>query len=126
MTLLELKPIWKEVMACFEALRRLGFSSDDLYMSRAPDGRLGMLVRSENYLLIANPPGENAFAFKGRPDDEIEKEWREAASLWNAAAADDKAEVRSLWESSSIYRQGVFLAMDLKRHGILIPAAADA
>jgi len=124
MTLSELHPIWREVMACFEALRRLGFSADDLFMSRSPDGRMGMYLRSENYLLVANLPGVNAFAFKGRPNAELEVEWREAASAWNAAA--DKPESVLLWEGSSIYQHGPELLMDLLSHGIMVPAAADA
>ncbi len=124
MKLLELHPIWKEVIACFEALRRLGFTADDLFLSRSPDGRMGMLARSANYLLVANPVGEDAFVFKGRSDPELQAEWREAAALWNASA--DKPDSMELWEGSTIRRHGIDLIMDLHRHGILVPAIAEA
>jgi hypothetical protein len=122
-TLVAQHPIWREVLACYEALRRVGFTPDDLFLSRSPDGRMGMLVQSANYLLVANPPAADPFVFKTRTVDELEQEWTKLGALWNAASQGEMAEI---WESSSICHQGMALLMDLQRRGIMPPVAAEA
>jgi hypothetical protein len=123
MKLAELHPIWKEALACFEALRRLGFVSDDIYMARHTDGRMKLVVLSVSYGLIANPMCGDKFAFKARPIEEVMSEWAEAAELWNHGTDEER---QSLWEQSLIGRHGVALVTDLLRYGIHAPAGAEA
>lgn len=123
--LVEVHPIWREGLACFEALRRLGFVADDIYMSRHDDGRMMLVVESVGYALVVNLRGGGAGAgeFAKRPLGEVFAEWEVAANLWNSAT---DAERSVLFEASMIREYCAELVVDFLAKGLSIPATCDA
>jgi hypothetical protein len=123
MKLSELHPVWREALACQEALRRLGFTSDDLFVSRCKDGRLLVHVESVHYGLTVNIPVGDSGALRSLSQEEFGRGWSQAAEARNGATVD---ELEHAWRDSLIVRQGVQLIVNLKMHGIELPATADA
>jgi hypothetical protein len=119
----DLHPIWREALACYEALRRLGFSPEDIFLSRHEDGRMMLLVRSARYGLIVNLAAGDAAELRDLPHDELTAEWARAAVLWNGASREETAEV---YKNSLIYRRSDMMMFDLVNNGIAIPATCDA
>lgn len=119
----ELHPIWREALACYESLRRVGFCPDDIYLSRHDDGRMMLVVQSARYGLVVNLAAGNSAELGARPIDELSGEWQAAANLWNEAAAD---ETQELYANSLIRRHSSKMVVDLVSHGITMPATCDA
>ena len=119
----ELHPIWREALACYESLRRVGFCSDDIFLCRHDDGRMMMFVQSARYGLVVNLAEGDPAELGALPLDELAGEWRAAAQLWNEASAD---ETQELYASSLIRLQSTKMVVDLVSHGITMPATCDA
>lgn len=118
-----LHPAWREALACHEALRRLGYDAEEIFLSRHDDGRLLLLIPRARYGLVVNPRGGGGRDLAGRSPAELAAEWAAAAREWNEATPE---EMDALFQGSAIRGRSLHLAMDLGHKGIVIPAACDA
>ena len=120
----ELHPIWREALACYESLRRLGFCSDDIYLCRHDDGRMMLFVQSARYGLVVNlAEGDAAELRRVVPSTTSSGSGKSRRPLWNEASAD---ETQELYASSLIRLQSTKMVVDLVSHGITMPATCDA
>ncbi|OHD23154.1 MAG: hypothetical protein A2Y38_19940 [Spirochaetes bacterium GWB1_59_5] len=108
--------IIKKQLATFEALRRLKFSSDDIYVAFYNNGEVFTELR---------PPGEPHFRmnFTGEPRVKIEdyaREWQEACTWWNSPDTDD-SDRREIFEREFGGGHAVALVLALKDKGIRVP-----
>ena len=66
----------REGLAVFEALRRLGFGADDIYMAWHPNAvAIEVHAQERQFVITCGAPGMGPVQF--------EKVWRRAAALWN-------------------------------------------
>ncbi|MDD5008554.1 MAG: hypothetical protein PHC68_09200 [Syntrophorhabdaceae bacterium] len=121
MTLFDYPRPYRECLAFFEALRRLGFSSDDIYFmvagAETPKKQLTIVLRtqSKEFVIIAGELSEDP--------DKIRETWIELANKLSSGQIDQE-ELNSSWRQSAARQHaGMFVASILAK-GISIPANA--
>lgn len=114
MTLIDLHPALKEALCLFEAFRRCGYPSDDIYLVYGND------VNGINGLFVEAHWGDGRFTatagpWDGQPDS-LSAEWEDAAFLWNNGNA---SEIDPLWLVSHVRNHAVAFALALSERGLL-------
>lgn len=104
MTLDEVEPHFRELLATYEAYRRIGFTPSEIYAA-FDEGKLPMMaiVQGEkSFVLQVDAPLEVCTrAMVGR--------WQEVAGWWNSAATPE--ERNTIWSQSQVRKYiGVLLA----------------
>jgi hypothetical protein len=124
-TLNTVHPIWHEALAICEALRRLGFTSDDIMLGQHPDGRMMICLHSTPFGVAVCLQEDRllAYVFKNRSADELLEEWRCAVELWNTGPEE---EAQAIWAASTIHQRSAPLLATLHAAGIIPPSTADA
>ncbi len=118
---MDLPPIVREMIAMHEALRKLGFPSDDIFAEVVGQGdgtsRIGMSLRTQ---------GKNAHLHMAAvPDDAamyLMKTWEAAAERVNAGAYKPE-DLDEVWTSSEVYANRGMLVAFLAAHGFQWPKA---
>lgn len=116
----ELPEAMQEALAVFEALRRLGFLSDDIYASFG--------LADLTMLMTLRTPTRDASIRVGKLPKMTRKQF---VKLWTIACegANGKfpqSSLDDLWQKSSVYQNSGRLVMSLVTAGISIPAARKA
>jgi hypothetical protein len=96
---LELRPIFREVLAVHEALRKLGFDADDIFVilqtePKSADLLVTVCLRTQGIefrILIG--------CWEGLKDD-FETHWRAAAEAWNSTMSEQ--ERLAIWFGSKV------------------------
>jgi hypothetical protein len=105
MKLLELEQYLLEALSYFEAFRRLGFRSDDIYL--AIGGREAPVIVQ----IVLQAQGKSFscnVAVVPKSRDEVQAAWKMAAEIWNTAAEEER---KMVWRKSHVLRNSVdFLA----------------
>jgi hypothetical protein len=123
-TLATLHPIWRETLATWEVLRRLGFSPEDIVLGKHPDGRLYLVIESVSFAsVVCLEDPTQSHAFKDVPVEEIYADWEKIAVLWNTGT---DAELKAIYDTSVIRSRAVSLLASMRLAGIIPPAHADA
>lgn len=124
MTEADLDPVIREWLFAREALRRLGFSADDLFFACQPAGRIiedgiPVLFDKPVILLILKTQGKQ-FAWTlgpvDLPVDQIEPAYHAACELWNTPSNGWQV---SGFENSLAFRHAVPLVKMLKDRGFV-------
>ena len=108
---------YKEALATFEAFRRLGIPSDDIFF------RVGNVIGyGPNTLYVEAQQGERTFVvtidrFLTESPEEIVAMGRAAGEAWNAAA---EHETQTIIRNSKIFRQGVQLVLAMVEKGFVL------
>lgn len=125
-TLAALHPAMREMLAIFEAFRRYGFSSDDIYVT--PYAKCPQTGRKEPAVMVRRF-GKTFAVTTGIPfegdDAAFSEAWGQAGSAWNSAAhtplgdgaVGGDPEVKSIWEGSRIASRLAELAVGLAGKG---------
>jgi hypothetical protein len=105
-------PLYREAWAVHEALRKLGFASDQIFMHRnpAPDNMLLVVLRHQ---------GKQLATTIGRVGDGWEAEWGDFVNYANDAA--NEPELLEIYEASWVRQQYVPLLLKLSEKGIKPP-----
>lgn len=123
MTLDDIPVPLRECLAVFEALRRCGFSSDDIYFVRAiarDTGRINLAVQLQAQGRVYTVTcGELPL-----PTDELKAAFNAASAWWNgpdAGTTDPNGPWRQLWEASNVYKNSVEFLAALIAKGFTLP-----
>lgn len=114
MTAAGLHPLMKEALAVHEALRRLGFSPEEIRVALV-DRCLKLILDAQGKRFVVD-----VGVFEG-PEPEggltrwAQESWREAARLWNHDMTD--AEHRAIWSGSEVYEKKVLFMALLRARG---------
>lgn len=103
----------REALACFEAFRRLGFESKDIYLVIQPWGYgCGLQAQGIRYLVPCGDlsAGENA----------ITQRWKEMVTRWNTDGSDRWRE--QVWRGSIISSRCLDFVTKLVGAGFALPA----
>lgn len=104
-----------EALCWANALRNLGFSSDDIYVG----------TQGEVFFVVLRVPGAPEFVIGAGPTKLSQEEngrlWLTAATAYNAGTF--KAELEAFWPRSEARQQAVQLCAGLTMKGIPMPIA---
>ena len=109
MKLLDLPIVIKEAICCHEALRRMGFRSEDIFVV----DNMG-----EIFVALKTQGKEFNIDIGTNPEKDIQPLWETATNLYNTSMDDEALE---LWNSSQMKQTFIALAQALKMKGIAIP-----
>lgn len=122
MTLDDIPLPLRECLAVFEALRRCGFSADDIYFTKAiakNTGRLnaGIQLQAQG-LKYTVTCGELKM-----PDRDLIAAWQAACAWWKSGAGGKNPDGpwRQLWEASFVYKHKVDFLATLISKGFTLP-----
>jgi len=110
------EPAYLEAYATHEAFRRLGFSSDQIFVHRNPAPLLDLMV-------VVRHHGTQFAVSVGRVEDDWQTRWGDMVALVRSDPGDH--DLRHIWESSLISRHTVGLILDLEAKGIEPPLGKD-
>lgn len=121
--LLGLATVVREALACHEALFRLGFSKDDIYLELArsanPDGALlPEDITAESIVLhvvLKTQGKEYSIGVGAVATDGFEDEWAKAIVCWHDASIEGR---RKVWEEARLRGRAVELVWGLFEKGI--------
>ena len=124
-TLADLDPVTAEALACHEALGRLGFVADEIFLVLALAGNpeyaiypAGLAMGDLAVHVELRAQGEEftitVGAVPGGADD-FERRWPAVIETWKAAP---RADVLALWERSVIKQRALELVLGLQHKGI--------
>lgn len=123
-------PVLLESLFCHEALRRLDFKADDIFLelARAGDPQTALMdtdaAIGDLFLFVVLRAQCREFSIAvGRWSDTEEAlatAWGEAIAWFNGGPADGE----TLWRASRIARQSVKLIVGLQTKGFILPAFA--
>lgn len=116
MTLLGLHPTIKEAMCLFEAFRRVGYPSDDIFLIYGYDAE-----HKPCLFIEARWKGETFTMCAGEWHDDpdgLVSQWEEATGLWNGGGVHTEDHT-TLWESSWILRNSLKFVTALTEQGML-------
>jgi len=128
MTLTDINPSIREWLFTFEAFRRLGFGSEDIFFECQPQGRVLM---ADNTMIEAGKPiiqcvlvtQGKRFAVTLEPVDIpaelIHTAFEAASKLWNESDFDEETD--RMWRQSLACQRGLQLIMAIQAKGIQIP-----
>lgn len=107
-------PSIREALAMHEALRRLGFPSEAIYLHLPDVSQVRVVLQHEGrtFAYDAGNRGELSRA-------EYARQWEEAAAWWNAEGS--TAEKEAIYAGSGIYNQAVRLIRVLRQKGFSLP-----
>jgi hypothetical protein len=111
----EIHPAIRECMGAFEAFRRLGFKSDDIFAAVDSSGHAYSLLRTQGKELVAT-----VGHFDGR-SEEFVRGWEEAAVATNKGEV-SPADLQSIYEESFVLQNSVGLLLAIEKKGIVLPA----
>ena len=120
MRLADVHPVLKEMLAVFEALRRLGFPADDIFVvpeaieygsDRVVPATL-LRTQGKEFAITAGDP---------YPKEKFVDDWEAAGKLWNAGKDSERG---AIYERSIIKRKGCSLLLALEKKGITPPCIA--
>lgn len=110
----QLERPYQEALGFFEALRRCGFSNDDIYIACGPiDGgklRVQTVLRAQGKEFRCD-----AGILDFNDEERFKNDWKKASDLWNEQA--DTKEGADLWKSSYAYRYSGSLVSALALRG---------
>ena len=106
-------PAINEMLASHEALRKLGFEPDEIYV----------MLDSSNTAVVTLKAQDLEFNitcgdFEGDAD-EFSSQWSEAVGQWNKSMSTDT--MNKIWKSSFVYANIAQLIMALKQKGFYVP-----
>lgn len=111
----------REALACFEALRRLGFEAREIFFMPPPEGR----EEGSSFKVVLRTQGKqwiyNGGYVEGPPE---KRDFQAAAERWNSDETPD-AERESLYSSSHAGRHAVPMIQSILHVGIMIPQMPD-
>ncbi len=115
MNLLAQPEFIREALAVWQALRRLGFSTGDIFAKPAEEegGVFLIVLRVSGHEPIGFAVGEQTLSLA----DSVSR-WSAASEVWNHAPADVLQEI---WDRSVISCRGLELISILQEHGIAPP-----
>lgn len=110
----EIHPAIRECMGAFEAFRRLGFKSDDIFAAVDTYGRAYSILRTQGKEFTAT-----VGMFDGRAQEFV-RGWEEAAAATNKGeiSPDD---LQSIYQESFVLQNSVGLLLALEKKGIALP-----
>lgn len=110
-------PLFREALAVHEALRRLGFSADDIYIARYRHGEVQMHLRTQG-LEFTYDCGTTEMS-----PEAMLAAWEAAAGEWNKVPP---AEIDRALDESFVGQNFVNLLVILKMKGFVLPSVAAA
>jgi len=125
-TLDELPPQIQEMLCAHEALQRLGFSANDIYVGLGVDPTYSVTVPQVFVVLVLKRPGGKTQEFNLRVCDLWCDEtimlgtWTAATLLWNKP--ESREACRRLWLASHICSVFPEIAAAMKAKGLPLPA----
>lgn len=117
----------KECWAVHEALRTLGFSSDDIYVASGHDGWQAMNPPALFVILRAQEKEFIVTLGTYESDSEIEvalSQWTEFATRFNSGEF-DKTKMERIFDDSNVVKNKVQFVMALTGKGFSFPAGAN-
>jgi len=111
---LELRPLMKEAWAIYEAFRRFGLSSDQIFLILTNDRIFMQAVQEEKEFGILL-----GFITPDLTTKEIEQEWAEACQAIKTATYPD---LKQVWENSKIYSRLADVVLAMEEKGFKLPA----
>lgn len=120
---MNMHPAIRESLAAHEALRMLGFQSEDIYLMIQKHPETEQLVPT----VILKTQGKQFYITTGiwdRPEEEFYSEWDAACQAWNETLT--KPEMDEIWYGSVVQQTPVQLVMALRAKGIVCPKHAMA
>ena len=102
-----------ELLCVFEAFRRLGFRSDDIFFAHDDEGQIGIVLRWAHGKGFTVYVGETKLSHGA-----FREHWTAAADAWNTGS-DDMLE--RLWERSKIREKCGPPVAALMKKGVRIP-----
>lgn len=118
----DLHPVIREALAVFETLRKIGFSSDDIFAGRDPSkGSMFMQLKTQGleFTITLDGPGNNGWS-----PEALTELWTAAGKAYNGNGPDDftDTERQDIWEHSGIRRNAIPLMYALVAKGIALPS----
>jgi hypothetical protein len=107
----DIKPEYQECLGIFEAFRKLGYKSDDIYFVSAIGGdhiTVYIMLKAEGkeFTCVVGPMEGSR--------EEIEKGWVHASNWWNTTTDSNRREV---WLNSGVYKHKFDFLMALHAKG---------
>lgn len=118
MTLDDIPVPMRECLATFEALRRCGFSSDNIYFTLA----INFHTRRPHLAIQLQAQARTFTVNCGELDaegDELRDLWQASAKWWNGEATEELR--KQLWEASHVYENKVDFLAGLLGNGFRLP-----
>lgn len=111
----DMPPTFKEILALFEALRRLGFTPDEIKFWWDPDKKAGVAIDAQGKALkfVA---GEADFKTR----EEFMAAWEDTSTQAMEIYAQQPTESRDLFFSSKVMQNGFGFVSEILRHGFKI------
>jgi hypothetical protein len=110
----------EEALAAAEALRKLGFSADDIYLGNDMDGgQVGVILRTQ---------GREFIITCGRwygSEEQLAEEWRLKVEKWNSATTPTSWRER-IWRRSFVARNATALCVKLVEKGFNVDEQSQA
>jgi hypothetical protein len=109
----DLNPVFREALATFEAMRRFGFTPDQIYMS---------VGQRSLFCTVKSSIASESFSIRMGPmplsKEEFQAEWEKVCELWKNGT--EKEHLR-IWDHSVARTQTAQLLVLLKAKGIRVP-----
>jgi len=116
---MEFQEAIKEALAAQEGLRKMGFSSDDIYVR--PQAVRERFVAIHMFLEVQGIEFNILVDVFDGCAAEFTDQWKKAAHWWNNVGTDEQLD--EVWKNSTMFRSGAeALAAQLRKRGIMIPA----
>lgn len=116
MKLKDLQPSIKELLAIFEALRKLGFNSEDIFFT-THDGNIPCVVLKQGSKEVALTTG---IPFQDHGVTNFHNELTNAADIWNEQATDNERD--QIFMNSKVFKNGIQLVLTLLNEKIILPS----
>jgi hypothetical protein len=122
----DISPAMRSFIAAFEGFRKLGFKSDDLFLSIAPSGRnLGVLTA---FCLLKTQGKEFCLECAPIPNQDGEAFGREFTRVAEAMNANDvvQEDFDRIWQESFVYRERTTFVQAVLNKGFIPPNSKNA